>query len=515
MSDTPHAVLEGGHVRVLPDDPYNQALVENAHPPGWVNPVPKDRYHLVVIGAGTAGLVAATGAAALGADVALVEKHLMGGDCLNVGCVPSKALIRAARAAAEVRAARRFGVEIPDKVQIDFARVMQRMRRLRAEISPQDSAARFRDLGVDVFFGEGRFVDGKRVDVDGQTLRFKKAVIATGSRPAEPPIPGLAETGYLTNETVFALSELPRRLAVIGAGPVGCELSQALARFGSQVTLLEAGRGILAREDRQAAAVLERAMVRDGVRIVTQCRITRIESHREEKVLHFQCDGTTTDLVADEILVGAGRVPNVEGLDLEAAGVEFDTTGGVKVDDRLRTTNHRIFAAGDVCSRFKFTHAADFMARTVIRNALFLGHGRASALTIPWCTYTSPEVAHVGLYEHQAKDEGFEVDTYVQELAEVDRAVLDGQSEGFVKVHVIAGSDRIVGATIVAEHAGDMISELTLAIAGNFGLGRLADVIHPYPTQAEAIRKLGDAYNRTRLTARVKGLLEKWLAWTR
>jgi len=514
MSDTPHVVLEGSRVRVLPDDSYNQALVENAHPPGWINPAPKDRYHLVVIGAGTAGLVTAAGAAGLGADVALVEKHLMGGDCLNVGCVPSKALIRAARAAAEVRAAQQFGVDIPEKVQVDFAKVMQRMRRLRAEISPLDSAARFRDLGVDVFFGEGRFIDNKRIEVGGQTLRFKKAVIATGGRPAEPPIPGLAEAGYLTNETVFTLTELPRRLAVIGAGPIGCELSQTFARFGSQATLLEAGRRILAREDRQAAAVLQQAMVRDGVRIVPECRITRIDSRQGEKVLHFQCDGTTTDLVADEILVGAGRVPNVEGLALEAAGVECDAHG-VKVDDRLRTTNHRIFAAGDVCSRFKFTHAADFMARLVIRNALFLGHGKAGVLTIPWCTYTSPEIAHVGLYQHQAKDEGFEVDTYVQELAEVDRAVLDGQSEGFVKVHVIAGSDRIVGATIVAEHAGEMISELTLAITGNFGLGRLAEVIHPYPTQAEAIRKLGDAYNRTRLTARVKGLLEKWLAWTR
>jgi len=290
---------------------------------------------------------------------------------------------------------------------------------------------------------------------------------------------------------------------------------QALARFGSQVTLLEVEPGILAREDRQAAAVLERAMVRDGVRIVTNCRITRIESRRDEKILHFQCDGTTTDLVVDEILVGAGRVPNVEDLGLDAASVELDSDGGVKVDDRLRTANHRVFAAGDVCSRFRYTHAADSMARLVIRNALFLGHGRASTLTIPWCTYTSPEIAHVGLYQHQAKDEGFQVDTYVQELAEVDRAVLDGQTEGFVKIHVIAGSDRIVGATIVAEHAGEMISELTLAITANLGLGRLADVIHPYPTQAEAIRKLGDIYNRTRLTARVKGLLEKWLAWTR
>ena len=502
-------------IRILPDDAYNRTLVGNVHPGDWVNPEPPSRYNLVVIGAGTAGLVTAAGAAGLGARVALVEKHLMGGDCLNVGCVPSKALLRAARAAADVRDADRFGVRVPPGTRVDFPALMARIRRLRAEISPNDSAARFRELGVDVYLGEGRFTGSKTLEVAGRTLRFKKAVVATGARPANPTIPGMAEAGFLTNETIFSLTELPPRLAVIGAGPIGCELSQAFARFGSHVSLLEAGRGILPREDRAAVARLEHAMIRDGIEIVTACNIARVECTNGEKVLYWKCDEHAGQLAVDEILVGAGRAPNVEGLGLEQAGVEFDVRKGVRVNDRLQTTNRRIFAAGDVCSRFRFTHAADFMARTVIRNALLLGRAKASALTIPWCTYTSPEIAHVGLYEHQAEKLGIPIQTFIQELDEVDRAILDGQRDGFVKIHVKAGTDKIVGATVVAEQAGNMISEVAVAMASRLGLGKLANVIHPYPTQAEAIRRTGDVYNRTRLTPPVKWLFRRWLSWTR
>lgn len=500
---------------MLPDDAHNRTLREHVRPDNWVNPEPHDRYNLVVIGAGTAGLVAAAGAAGLGARVALVEKHLMGGDCLNYGCVPSKALIHAARVAADVRDAAAFGVEVPSGVKVNFPAVMERMRRLRSEISPHDSAARFRDLEIDVFLGEGRFIGGDAVEVDGTTLRFKKAVIATGARAATPPIPGLVEAAFLTNETVFSLTELPRRLAVIGAGPIGCELSQAFARFGSEVFLLEAGNGVLPREDRDAAQRVEKSLRRDGVRLLVGCKIVRAEKRGDGKVIHLEHDGNPKELAADEILVGVGRAPNVEGLNLDAAGVEFDPRQGVHVNDRLRTTNPRIYAAGDICSRFKFTHAADAMARTAIRNALFLGRAKASALCIPWCTYTSPEIAHVGLYEHQAQEKGIRVQTFVQELHDVDRAVLDGQDEGFVKIHVRAGTDRILGATIVAEHAGDIISEITTAMAGGMGLGRLSSVIHPYPTQAEAVKRLGDAYSRTRLTPLVKSLFHRWLAWSR
>jgi pyruvate/2-oxoglutarate dehydrogenase complex dihydrolipoamide dehydrogenase (E3) component len=502
-------------VEVLPKDEHNGRLVANVHPPDWVSPEPPARYNLVVIGAGTAGLVTAAGAAGLGARVALVERELLGGDCLNVGCVPSKALIRAARAAAQVRDAAPFGIHVPPGVRVDFAGVMERMRRLRAGISAHDSAARFRGLGVDVYLGQGAFTGPNTLEVAGQTLRFRRAVIATGARADRPAIPGLAEAGSLTNETVFSLTELPPRLAVIGAGPIGCELSQAFALFGSRVHLLGNHPQLLPREDKGAAEQVAKALRRDGVELTLSCQISRVEKRGQEKLVHVACAEGQREIVVDALLVGAGRVPNVEGLDLDAAGVRYERKEGVWVNDRLQTTNPRIFAAGDICSRFKFTHAADAMARIVIQNALFKGRARTSALTIPWCTYTDPEVAHVGLYEHEARERGMAFRTFTQELHEVDRAVLDGEDEGFVKVLVDARGDRILGATIVAAHAGEMISELTLAMVGRLGLRTIANTIHPYPTQAEAIKKLGDAYNRTRLTPTVKWLFEKWLSWTR
>ncbi|MFQ5829691.1 MAG: mercuric reductase [Candidatus Methylomirabilia bacterium] len=500
---------------VRPQDEYNRTLLANVHPPDWVNPQPASRYNLVVIGAGTAGLVTAAGAAGLGAKVALIERELMGGDCLNVGCVPSKALLRAARAYADVRDAEHYGVQIPAGVTVNFPAVMERMRRLRAQISLHDSVARFRSLGVDVFLGEGRFAGSDTIQVDGKALRFQKAVIATGARAAAPPIPGLADAGHLTNETVFSLTELPRRLAVIGAGPIGCEMSQAFRRFGSEVFLLEAECQILTREDRDAAEIVERAFRRDGVNLVCGCTIRKVERQGAEKVLQFDGNGACKDVAVDEILVGVGRAPNVQGLNLEAAGVAYEERKGVQVNDYLQTTNPRIYSAGDICFPYKFTHTADAMARIVIQNALFLGRARTSALTIPWCTYTDPEIAHVGLYERQAEERGMHVQTFVQHFEDVDRAVLEGETEGMVKVHVKAGTDRILGATLVARHAGEMISELTLAIVGGVGLKAVGQTIHPYPTQAEAIKKVADAYNRSRLTPFVRKVLGWWLGWRR
>ncbi len=505
---------DGTPVRLEPWDEHNQGLVANVHPAAWTNPEPAGRYNLVVIGAGTAGLVAAAGAAGLGARVALIERELMGGDCLNVGCVPSKALLRAARVVGDARTAGQFGVGVPGPPMVDFGKVMERMRRLRAELSPIDSAARFRSLGVDVYFGQAVFTGRDSVSVEGRTLRFKKAVIATGARAAAPPIPGLSVAGYLTNETVFSLTTLPQRLAIVGGGPIGCELAQAFARFGARVHVVQMGPRLLGREDPEAVQLVQLALARDGVRIMGGTRVEKVERGPNGKVLHLQ-GGAASTLEVDEILVAVGRAPNVEGLGLEAAGVAYDRTAGVRVDDRLRTTNHRIFAAGDVCTALKFTHHSDFQARVVIQNALFLGRARASALVVPRCTYTDPEVAHVGVTAEEAKARGQRVRTFVQQLADVDRARLDGETEGFVKVHVAEGGDRLVGATIVARHAGEMLPELTMALVQGIGLGALAKVIHTYPTQAEAIRKLGDAYNRTRLTPPVKRLFETWLRWTR
>jgi pyruvate/2-oxoglutarate dehydrogenase complex dihydrolipoamide dehydrogenase (E3) component/uncharacterized membrane protein YdjX (TVP38/TMEM64 family) len=497
----------------LANDPHDQKLIKNCHPPGWVNPTPSGKYNLVVIGAGTAGLVSAAGAAGLEAKVALIERNLMGGDCLNVGCVPSKAVLRASRAVHDARDASPFGVST-NGVDVHFAEAMERMRRLRASISHHDSAERFRSLGVDVFVGEGRFTGPSAIGVDGARLEFDRAVIATGGRPQVPPIAGIEETGYYTNETVFTLTELPRRLAVIGAGPIGCELAQAFQRFGSRVAILTHGAAILPKEDREASEIVRKQMERDGILIVTGAKIAQARREGQEKILAWNRDGREETLACDAILIAVGRTANVEGLGLDAAGVKA-SRHGIVVDDRLRTSNPRIYAAGDVCSRYRFTHAADAMARIVLANALFYGRRKASALVVPWCTYTDPEIAHVGYYEKDAAAAGFQVRTITESLDRVDRAVLDGEEEGMGRVHYDGKTGKILGGTIVARHAGEMIGELSLAITTGQKMDALSATIHPYPTQAEVWKKIGDAYMRAKLTPRVKGIFRKWLAWKR
>ena len=501
---------------ISPRTESNEALVENVHPPGWVNPEPAASYNLVVIGAGTAGLVTAAGAAALGAKVAIIERHLMGGDCLNYGCVPSKGVIRAARAVYEARNSERYGVKCGSDIVIDFGKAMERMRDVRAGISLHDSARRFKDdLGVDVFLGGGRFTGRDTIEADGKILKFKKAAVCTGARAAAPPIPGINEAGFLTNETVFSLTELPRRLAVIGGGPIGCELAQAFSRLGSEVSIIDNGEHLLPREDRDAAEIVQNAFIREGIRLYFKSKVLKVSKQANEKVITVEQDGKETDIRADEILVGIGRAPNVEGLNLEAAGVAYDPRQGVKVNERLQTSNPNIYAAGDICFPYKFTHTADALARIVIANALFMGRQKTTALVIPWCTYTDPEIAHVGMYEKEAKEKGMDVTTLTVPLSDVDRAVIDGEDEGFARVHLKKGTDKILGATIVARHAGDMISEITLAMTAGVGLSAIGRTIHPYPTQAEVIKKLADAYNRTRLTPFVKRVLSTWLRWQR
>jgi len=499
---------------LLPDDEHNRRLAQNVKPSDWVNPTPAPSYNLVVIGAGTAGLVTAAGAAGLGAKVALVENNLLGGDCLNVGCVPSKTIIRSSRVLADIINAEDFGIKVPSSAVADFVKVMERMRRLRADISPNDSVQKFTKLGVDVFFGKGKFIDRNTVEVDGKKLKFKKAVIATGARAFVPPVDGLNEAGYLTNETVFSLTEAPGHLAVVGGGPIGCELSQAFRRLGMRVTIIQREKQFLTREDPDAAIILEDTFRREGINIIFSANLVKVEKRDNKKILTVEKEGSREEIEADEILVGAGRVANVEGLGLDEAGVKYEKQG-IAVNDYLQTTNKNIYSAGDVCMRYKFTHTADASARIVIQNALFKGKKKLSALTVPWCTYTDPEIAHTGMYERDAKELGIEFDIFKTELADVDRAITDGETEGFVKVLVKKRTDTILGATIVARHAGDMISEITLAMTGGIGLGAIGNVIHPYPTQAEAIKRTADAYNRTRLTPFIKGLFEKWFRWTR
>lgn len=497
---------------ISPLDEYNQTLLSQVHPPDWINPKPQAKYDLVVIGAGTAGLVVAAGAAGLGLGlkVALVEKHLMGGDCLNVGCVPSKCIIRSSRVVADMRSSAPFGIQPPESIEIDFAAVMSRMRQIRAGISHHDSAARFQTIGVDVFLGSGQFKDDRTLTVGEASLCFKKAVIATGARAAHPQIPGLETAGYLTNETVFSLTERPQRLAVIGGGPIGCELAQAFQRLGCEVTLFHKGSHLLDKEDPDAAEIVQQAFLRDGIRLILNSHLDRVEQTPNGKVVHFTRAGTSDQITVDQILVGAGRIPNLEGLNLEAVGVNYDTKG-ITVNDNLQTTNPRIYAAGDICMDWKFTHAADAAARIVIKNTLFspfgLGKAKLSHLVMPWVTYTDPEIAHVGLYESEAEQQGLAVNTIHIPFSSVDRAIAEGETEGFVKILHLKGSDKILGATIVARHAGEMISEVTTAMVHKIGLSQLASVIHPYPTQAEAIKKAADAYRRTLLTPRSQAFL--------
>ncbi|MEQ8999483.1 MAG: mercuric reductase [Coleofasciculus sp. B1-GNL1-01] len=505
-------------VNVLPMDDYNKKLVSYVHPPDWVNPQPADCYDLVVIGAGTAGLVVAAGAAGLdvGLKVALVEKHLMGGDCLNVGCVPSKCIIRSSRVIAEMKEAGVFGIHPPENIEVNFSAVMERMRKLRAGISHHDSVQRFQKIGIDVFLGEGHFLRNNRIEVGDKILRYKKAVIATGARAVRPSIQGIEEAGFLTNETVFSLTQRPKRLAVIGGGPIGCELAQAFHRLGSKVILFHRGSHLLNKEDADAAEIVQNVLIQEGIQLVLSSQTERVVKTAEGKTLYYTSgNGAKQSVTVDEILVGAGRAPNVEGLNLDAVGVDYDRKG-VKVNDYLQTTNPKIYAAGDICMKWKFTHAADAAARIVIKNTLFspfgLGRSKLSSLVMPWVTYTDPEIAHVGMYEHEAQETGIEVNTIKIPFSSVDRAIADGEEDGFVKIHYKKGSDQILGATIVARHAGEMISEVTTAIVNKIGLNGLSGVIHPYPTQAEGIKKAADAYRRTLLTPtskKILGLLTK------
>ena len=500
---------------VLPNDEHNRKLLANVHPKEWTNPVPQPVYNLVVIGAGSAGLIVSIVTAGLGGKVALIERHLMGGDCLNVGCVPSKSIIRSARLAAEMDNATAFGLTPSTVQKEDFPRVMERMRRLRAQFSAGDSAKRYRDLGVDVFIGEGRFIASDAVEVDGQIVRFKKALIASGASPVHPEIQGLEESGFCTNETIFNLIERPDHLIVIGGGPLGCELAQAFRRLGAQVTIILRS-GFLSKEDPEAAERIAGVFVSEGITILRHAEVQRVEKTADgRKRVIVRIDGANKPIEGDELLVGVGRAPNVVGLGLEAAGVKFDAQHGILVNDRLQSSNKNIYAAGDCCMDWKFTHAADAAAQIVVQNALFGGRKKLSDLNMPWCTYTDPEIAHVGLYENEAQEQGIRTETFRFDLKNNGRAEMDGEDNGFVKILVPQGKDKILGATIVASHAGDLISEITVAMAADLGLGEIAGVIHPYPTQAEAIKGAVMNWRKTRLTPLVATLLKGWLKFQR
>ncbi|HXH06509.1 MAG TPA: FAD-dependent oxidoreductase [Vicinamibacterales bacterium] len=490
--------------------PGDEALLAHVRPSGWRNPAPRSIYDLVVVGGGTAGLVSAAIAAALGARVALIERDRLGGDCLHHGCVPSKALLRSARAVAEAREAEPFGIAAGEP-RADFAAVMRRLRDRRLAIAPRDSAARLAAAGVDVFFAAARFVDRRTLAAGEVRLRFRRAIVATGSRPRLPPIRGLDSVAPLTSDTLFDLDALPSSLAVIGAGPTGCELAQAFALLGSRVTLLEAQPRILPAEDPDAAAVVQRRLERHGLRIETDVEIVEVgaAAHGASIVFRRRGDpGTVTELAAERVLVAAGRAPVFDSLGLEAAGIAT-SAAGVSVDDRLRTTNPRVYAAGDVCTPCGSTHAADAMARVAVRNALFFGRTRFDAAAVPSCVYTLPELARIGPVAPAAAD------TITIPFTEIDRAVIDDdEGDGFVRVHHRRG--RLVGCTIAGPQAGELIAVAAVALRARAGLRALSETILPYPTRAEAFRRAGDEHRRAQLTPFVRRWLARrfeWLRW--
>jgi pyruvate/2-oxoglutarate dehydrogenase complex dihydrolipoamide dehydrogenase (E3) component len=484
------------------DCAHNQQMLALVRPTDW-SLVPADVYDLVAIGGGTAGMVASAGAAVLGARSAMIERSLMGGDCLVTGCVPSKALIRAAHAAHEARAASRFGIETT--VKVDFGKVMDRLRKVRADVAHDDSAQRFADRGVEVLFGHAKFTGPNTLELDGRPIRFKRAVIGTGARPFVPPIPGIDEVGALTSDSLFELEKAPGRLLVLGGGPIGCEIGQAMSRLGCHVTIVEMQESLLPLDDPRAGAVVADAFSEEGieVRVGAKC----VGMRRDGDIVVVELEGSE-DVRCDKVVVAVGRRPNTEGLGLEAAGVDFDRRG-VTVDKYHRTSNKRIYAAGDICSPLKFTHAAYAQAEYAVFNTLFPVWFNARDRVMPRVTYTDPEVAHVGPSHSELQAMGDAIYTVEVAAAEIDRFKLDGHTRGFCRVHLKRGSDRIIAATIVSDDAGELIAELGLAITKGLGLTAIGDTIHAYPTRSELVRKVADAYNFSRVTPRVRW----WLAW--
>lgn len=492
-------------VQLLADDPADRTLAARVHPEDWESPVPADRYNLVVVGGGPAGLIAALGAAGLGAKVALVEKHLLGGDCLNGGCVPSKALLRAALHAREARNGRALGNEA--QVHTDFGRAMQRMRSIRAAIGEHDSAERLAREGIDVFLGHARFTGPDTIEVGEHTLKFVRACIATGAGPAVPPIPGLRVAEPLTNETLFTLTEAPDQPLVLGAGVIGCEMAQAFAAFGTQVTVIDRAERVLSREDPEASEAVRAALEQDGVRLHLGAGIESVERDGEQRTVVLS-DGTR--LTAPALLVALGRRSNLD-LDLETAGVTVGD-GSIAVDAYLRTSNPRIYAAGDVIGGARFTHAADHQARIVVQNALFFGRRRHAGLILPRVTYTHPEVAAVGIGAAEAAADPA-LTAFTEPLSGTDRGATDGV-EGFLRIWA-DGKGRIHGATIVGPGAGELLAPVTLAMTQGIRLSAVASTVHPYPTLSEAFFRAASAYNRTRLAPWMKRLTTLLLSWRR
>ncbi len=455
-------------------------------------------YDLVVIGGGTAGLVSAAGAASLGARVALVERDKLGGECLYYGCVPTKTLVKSARVAKLVNQAEEFGIKTTG-AQVDFPVVMDRMVRAIWTAGKHDDSDRFRKLGVELFLGnEARFNAPDEVAVDGQRLQAHSTVIATGSHSVAPPITGLEDVGYLTHVEALRLRRLPRSMVIVGSGPIGCEFAQIFARFGSRVTLISSSPLPLPKEDTEVGEALKHYLVSDGVIFHGDFHAEEARMEGDEKVLAAHNDqGEEIEARGEEILMATGRAPTAESLKLENAGVELEENG-IKVDEHLRTTAPNIYAAGDITGKYLFTHVAEYQGRTVVRNALFPVKTKADHRVVPWTTFTDPEVARVGLTEDEAREEHDYVQVFRQPFSGVDRAITDGETNGFVKI-VAGRRGRILGGHIIGPDAGNLIQEIVLAMRKNIPIQDLSTTIHVYPTLVQANQRAADNYYREKL----------------
>jgi pyruvate/2-oxoglutarate dehydrogenase complex dihydrolipoamide dehydrogenase (E3) component len=472
----------------------HQDYMRRVRPPGWRNPDPQALYDLVVVGGGPAGLAAAEFARCQGRTVALIEGDRLGGNSLNAGSIPSKAIIRAARVLASLRDEEQFGVAASDKPRADFAAVMARMRGIRTRIAEYHAVERLCTQGIDVFFGDARFVE-PHVLLAGQVpLRFKKAIVATGARPRLSDIPGLEQIGYLTSESIFELTELPRRLGIIGGGPLGCELAQAFCRLGSHVTIVQNDPKFLPSEERDAADLLSRSMSRDGVETRLNTKVVGVRMQGGTRFLDTISDDAKDSIAVDEIVLSIGRVANVEGLGLADAGIGFEAARGIGVDDFMCTTNEDVYAAGDVCNLHRFAHVAEATARLAVHNAFGGRIAHQSRLTIPWCTYCDPEIAHIGMHLREARKQSLPVKSFTIMMQDVDRAITDGLDDGFVKIYVREGTDQILGATIVATRASELINEMSVIMNAGIGMRRLANILHTYPAQSDAIRLAAVAF---------------------
>ena len=468
------------------------------------------KYDIVIIGGGSAGLVVASAAAQLKAKVALVERNKLGGDCLWFGCVPSKSLIHASRVAYQVKNAARFGI-YTEPPEIEFAKVTGHVQQVIANIQPHDSPERFRGLGVEVIFGEGKFIDKKTFEVDGQQLTARAFVIATGSRPAIPSVEGLHSADFLTNEKVFDLKERPNSLVIIGAGPIGCELGQAFSRLGSNVTIISSKSHILPKEEPEAALVVQKQFESEGINILKEVRAEKVEVVDGKK----QVTAGGKNIIVDEILVAGGRLPNIESLNLEVAGVEVGKPG-IIVNEKLQTTNSKIYACGDVIGGYQFTHVAGYEAVVALTNALFFPISKVNYRVIPWATFTDPELARVGLTEKQAKERyGDDVCVLKQPFSGVDRAQAEAATTGFGKI-ITKGNGEILGAHLVGISAGELIHEIVLAMSHKLPVSALTG-IHVYPTLSEVNSKAGLLLKKEKYAKNLsqQNLLEKFFSWKR